>query len=340
MKTLQAKSDGGVSRIVVLATGGTIAGRAASAGDNLGYVAGQVGIADLTAAVPSLSSEHLELEQVAQIDSCDMGFAVWQRLVSRLAFHLARPEVQAVVITHGTDTLEETAFFLQSVLQPAKPVVMTCAMRPSTALVPDGPQNLSDAVAVAKHVGARGVVVVCAGQVHLALDVNKVHTYRLDAFDSGDAGALACVEEGRLRLFRSWSGAPDNAQDGAPFDAAGLLSVEQADGLPRVELLFSHADADGSVVRALLAHSQAHPQKPLRGLVVAGTGNGSVHAALSASLHEAQAVGVRVVVASRCARGRVIAHGGSTFADSAGLSPVKARIALILELLRATKNPA
>ncbi|WP_372659818.1 asparaginase, partial [Hydrogenophaga sp.] len=134
-------------------------------GDNVGYVAGEVGVGDLLAAVPALAGEALDVEQVAQLDSKDMGFAVWQALAQRVAFHLDRPDVEAVVITHGTDTLEETAFFLQALLQPAKPVVLTCAMRPATALVPDGPQNLLDAVAVARWTGASGVVAVCAGQV-------------------------------------------------------------------------------------------------------------------------------------------------------------------------------
>jgi L-asparaginase len=104
-----------------------------------------------------------------------------------------------VVITHGTDTLEETAFFLHSVLAPAKPVVLTCAMRPATALSPDGPQNVRDAIAVAATAGAQGVTVVCAGTVHSGVDVQKVHTYRLDAFASGDAGPIGYVEEGAVR---------------------------------------------------------------------------------------------------------------------------------------------
>lgn len=322
--------------IVVLGTGGTIAGRSARADDTLGYLAGQLTVQDLVSSVPPLADEQLELEQVAQIDSRDMGFGVWQPLASRLALHLARPEVRAVVITHGTDTIEETAYFLQTVLKPEKPVVMACAMRPATALVPDGPQNLSDAVAVANYPGARGVVVVCAGQIHLAQDVTKAHTYRLDAFDSGDAGALGCVEAGRVQLFRSWA----DSHTGEPFDVKRLPALAQADALPRVELVYSHADADGAIVQALLAHSQAGSSRPLRGLVVAGTGNGTVHVALLAALQEARAQGVQVVVASRCARGRVIAHGGSVFPDSAGLSPVKARIALMLSLLQATKSPA
>ena len=313
-------------RLVILGTGGTIAGRARQAGDNVGYVAGQVGVAELVSAVPALANVRLDVEQVAQIDSKDMGLAVWQALVGRLTAHLQDPSVSAVVVTHGTDTLEETAFVLQSLLQPVKPVVLTCAMRPASALVPDGPQNLSDAVAVAQCAGAGGVVVVCAGQVHGARDVAKVHTYRLDAFDSGDAGPLACVEEGEVRSFRPWPSTPPRDAR----DAELLARFLAADALPRVELVTSHADSDGSVVRALIAQAGG---RPLRGIVVAGTGNGTVHQALAEALDAAQAQGVRVVVGTRCARGRVVPHPGLAFTDSAGLSPVKARLALALELL-------
>jgi L-asparaginase len=313
-------------RLVILGTGGTIAGRAEKATDNVGYVAGQVGVADLVAAVPALHGLPLDLEQVAQIDSKDMGLPIWQALARRIAVHLDDPGVSGLIVTHGTDTLEETAFVLQQVLRPGKPVVLTCAMRPASALMPDGPQNLGDAVAVARQAGACGVVMVCAGQVHSALDVAKVHTYRLDAFDSGDAGPLACVEEGQVRSFRPW-----DASTAGP-DAAALARLLAADALPRVELITSHADADGSLLRALLVSDAS---RPLRGIVVAGTGNGTVHQALIEALQEARARGVRVVLTSRCARGRVVPHPGLSFEHSAGLSPVKARLALALELLAA-----
>lgn len=311
------------SRIVMLGTGGTIAGRALQASDNLGYTAGQVTVAELVAAVPALEGLSLEVAQVAQMDSKDIGLAVWQRLVKRLAAALNDPAVSAVVVTHGTDTLEETAFLLQRVLQPTKPVVLTCAMRPASALAPDGPQNLTDAVAVAQRL-SHGVVVVCAGQVHSALEVAKVHTYRLDAFDSGDAGPLACVEEGEMRCFRPWNPVPSEA-------SSLLTPFLEADALPRVELVTSHADADGALVQALMATTGA---RPLRGIVVAGTGNGTVHQALTEVLDTARAQGVRVVLATRCARGRVVPHAGLAFEHSGGLSPVKARLALALDLLK------
>jgi L-asparaginase len=258
-------------------------------------------------------------EQVAQVDSKDMSFDLWRQLALRCGHWLAQDDIGGVVITHGTDTLEETAYFLQAVLAPAKPVVLTCAMRPATALAPDGPQNLLDAVAVARAAGARGVVVVCAGAIHGALQVAKQHTYRLDAFSSGDAGPIGYVEEGKLRLTGSWPEPDDQA-------ALALKKLTDAGRWPRVEIVMSHAGAGGALVDALVAQG-------VDGLVVAGTGNGSVHRDLLAALGEAQARGVKVVRSTRCPQGRVLARPNDALPDSGGLSPVKARIALMLELL-------
>ncbi|AOW13625.1 L-asparaginase [Hydrogenophaga crassostreae] len=314
---------------VVLGTGGTIAGRSVDAADNVGYVAGEVGVGDLVKAVPPLQGLALECEQVAQIDSKDMGFAVWKRLAERVAHHLAREEVQGVVVTHGTDTLEETAWFLQTVLAPDKPVVLTSAMRPATALVPDGPQNLLDAVVVAGCDGLTGVVAVSAGWVHRAEHVCKVHSYRIDAFDSGDAGPMGCVEEGVVRWFQPFE-APSTGLSG-PTDR--LARISAATALPSVVLVTSHSDADGRVVLGVLALNSGQHGAKTQGIVVACTGNGTLHAELAAALDQAQASGVRVVRATRCARGRVISHVGDKFESSAGLSPVKARLALSLALL-------
>lgn len=305
-------------KIVVLGTGGTLAGTAADPSDNLGYRAGELPIAAVLASVPALRDLPLESQEIARIDSKDMSFAVWRALAERCSHWLARPDVAGIVIGHGTDTLEETAFFLQSVLAPAKPVVITCAMRPATAIAPDGPQNLVDAVAVALAPGARGVVAVCAGTVHAAQDVAKQHTYRLDAFTSGDAGPLGYVEERAVRLVRPWPS--------AALPAGTLERVLDATSWPRVEIVMSHAGADGAVVEALVAQG-------VDGLVVAATGNGSVHAHLEAALVRAQASGVKVVRASRCAQGRVQDTPHDRLPHAAGLSPVKARIALLLELL-------
>lgn len=304
-------------QIVVLGTGGTIAGRSEEGGDALRYQAGQIGIGQLLAGVPALAGLPLVAEQVANIDSKDMDFGAWQALAARCGHWLGQPQVRAVVVTHGTDTLEETAWFLQRVLAPSRALVLTCAMRPATALVPDGPQNLADAVTVAATPGARGVVAVCAGVVHGAAEVRKVHPYRLDAFGSGDAGPLAHVEAGRVRQARDWP---------TPAPTDGLLAkVSRARRWPWVEIVTSHAGATGRAVDALVAAG-------VQGLVVAGTGNGTVHAELERALLRAMACGVRVLRSSRCLEGPVIPHGEDAL-PAHPLSPAKARVDLLLELL-------
>lgn len=304
------------STVVVLGTGGTIAGTAKDAGDNLGYTAAQLSVQALLRSVPALAGQSIECEQVAQVDSKDMEFQIWHTLAERVSHHLARPEVAGIVITHGTDTLEETAYVLQRLLAPAKPVVLTAAMRPATSLQADGPQNILDAVSVARHPGARGVVAVLAGQVHAALDVRKSHTYVLDAFSSGDAGPLARIEQEHVRELRAW---PSGAPVGFEWPGAGW---------PRVEIVISHAGADGAIVDALVASG-------VKGLVVAGTGGGTVHHKLEAALLKAQAAGVRVLRATRVAEGPVFSKLDENFPAAGLLSPVKARLELMLALIAA-----
>ena len=313
------------ARTVVLGTGGTIAGTSADPADNVGYRAAQLGVAQLVAAIPGLDSAGLdgtglEVEQVAQLDSKDMDFATWQRLAQRVAHHLARDEVSGIVVTHGTDTLEETAYFLQRVLAPAKPVVLTGAMRPATALLADGPQNLLDAIGVARVEGARGVLVVFASTIHSAFDVRKVHPYRLDPFESGEAGVVGRIEEGTLRLHRAWPAG----------HAIGLEAIAADPGTwPWVEIVTSHAGSGAAVVQALCARG-------VRGLVVAGSGNGSVHHLLEAALRDAQRAGVTVIRSTRCTAGVIVepsAGDVDALPVASAATPVQARIELMLELL-------
>ena len=193
--------------LVVLGTGGTIAGSAASADDNVGYRRGDAaGRGARRRRSPAPAGVAVESEQVAQLDSKDMDFATWRALAGRVAGHLARPEVAAIVVTHGTDTLEETAYFLQRVLAPAKPVVLHGGdAAGDLAPAPTARRTCADAVAVARDARrARRRRRSSPARVHSALDVRKVHPYRLDAFGSGDAGPIARVEEGRLRRFAPW----------------------------------------------------------------------------------------------------------------------------------------
>lgn len=315
-------------RLVVLGTGGTIAGQASRPEDTVGYTAGVVPVQDLLSGVAVPPGWPIECEQVAQVDSKDMGPLVWRALLGRLQHHLARPEVAGVVITHGTDTLEETAYLLQAVLNPVKPVVITCAMRPASAPSPDGPLNLADALRVATEPGARGVVAVCAGRLHGALDVQKVHPYRLDPFDSGDAGPLGCLEAGQLRQWRPW---PDLGQAHDPGVLPRLLAQQD---WPRVVWVSNHGGQDGVLVRTLVAAQLAGRQdRPVAGVVVAGTGNGSLHEDLASALQDAQRAGMVVWVSTRCAQGRVLPAGRDAGWVRTPLAPAKARLALMLALL-------
>lgn len=308
-------------KVVILGTGGTIAGTAERATDSVGYRAASLGVEALVAAVPALAGQPLECLQVAQLDSKDMDVAVWQALAAALVQQLHRPEVAGVVITHGTDTLEETAYFLHRVLAPGKPVVLTAAMRPASALLSDGPQNLLDALTLAATPGARGVLAVMANSVYEARGLRKVHSYRLDALGAGDAGPLGRLEEGRLTRYRHWPEA----------EALGLAAIERAVGRwPRVEIVLSHAGADGHIVDALVA--QSGPDRAA-GIVVAGTGNGTVHHRLEAALHRAMAEGIAVRRCTRCAAGGVIGGGPTDLPAAGDLTPVQARIELMLELL-------
>jgi L-asparaginase len=331
-------------QIIVLGTGGTIAGKSASATDNVDYVASEVGVETLLAAIPSLANFDgkaagkasyagcdLVCEQVAQVDSKDMTFEVWQRLLARCTYWLAQPQVQGIVITHGTDTLEETAFFLHSVLETSKPVVLTCAMRPSTAVAPDGPQNLLDAFAVASGDQIKAVVVVCASTIHSAVDVQKVHNYKLDAFSSGDAGALGYVKEGKLVIYRKNDLNMPLASVNIAY--AAINNIVNLTQLPRVEIVLNHSGAMGDMVLDLLAQRSASSVNKLAGIVVAATGNGTISQALERALQTAEAAGVVVWRSSRCAFGSLVGKEDVQFGDSGGLIPVKARIALMLSLI-------
>ena len=290
-------------KIVVLATGGTIAGLASDSSKPQNYTAGQVGVADLLQGV---AHDNLELvcEQVAQIDSKDMSFAVWQSLLARVVHWLEQADVQGVVITHGTDTIEETAYFLQSVLQPIKPVAMTCAMLPANAPDSDGPGNLKDALAWVQQPTASGVSVVCAGQVHAGNAVQKSHSHQRNPFTS-HTGVTHPVA---LRV---------------PSVAQVLACMHW----PRVEMVLNHAGVDGRLVSTLMAHDA--PQ----GWVVAGTGNGTLHHDLEASLLDAQKQGALVLRASRCWQGGVQSREADRLLHAGGLTAVQARVALLLHLV-------
>jgi len=314
------QNHSGKRNVVILGTGGTIAGLVPPGQGDLAYQAAQLSIDALVRAVPELSDVPLECEQVAQVDSKDITHAIWQSLARRVHHHLVRDDVAGVVIAHGTDTMEETAYLLHRVLAPRKPVVLTGAMRPASSRQADGPGNLVQAVDVAREPGAHGALVVMAGAVHGAADVRKTHPHKLDAFGSGDVGPLARIEDdGRLHRLRAW---PSGESLGI-----ALLDAEP-DQWPLVEIVTSHAGAGGALIDAL-ARSGA------KGVVIAATGNGTVHEAIEQALREAAWSGLAVVRATRCGDGAILdAEGRSPEWPSAGaLTPAKARVELMLRLM-------
>lgn len=315
-------------RIAILATGGTIAGQGSSQTTTVGYKAAALGVEQLVEAVPALKQvAQIRGEQVFRTDSSNMTTAHWLKLAKRLNAVLADPAVDGAVITHGTDTLEETAYFLNLVVKSAKPVVLVGSMRPATALSADGPMNLFDAVRLAGCPEARGkgVLVVLNDTIHAAREVTKTNTMLTDTFQAPELGALGYVASDRPRFYR----APTRKHTlDTEFDIAKL------DRLPAVEIVYGYASASPAAVGAFLASGT-------QGLIHAGTGDGSVTDALKPSLLEARKKGVPVVRASRTGNGitnplEEDPQDGFNSADN--LNPQKARILLMLALTK-TQDP-
>ena len=267
-----------------------------------------------------------------------MDDRTWAVLARAIKVLCEDPSVSGIVVTHGTDTIEETAYFLSQALKPTKPVVLTCAMRPSTAVLSDGPQNLLDACVLASlSTDAPGVWVVALGTVHAADAVHKLHPYRLDAFSSSESGPMGFVEEGKVRWLHS---PPQLCRLDSPSnDSKGLsdlfFQTVAEFGLPRVEVVFSHAGATGYAIDAMVAHRQE--VAPLRGVVVAGTGNGTIHRRLESAMERAMEAGVRIVRCSRCSGGRMVLsdlQGENEWPPVLNLSPYKARISLALSIAK------
>ncbi|MEH3086466.1 MAG: asparaginase [Xylophilus ampelinus] len=308
-------------RVRLLATGGTIAGAAASAADTGRYRAAALGVEALLEAVPQLADiARVDGRQIAAIDSKDADPGFWQALGRAVQEALDDPDTDAVVVTHGTDTLEESAWYLQLVLHSPKPVVLTGAMRPATALSADGPLNLLQAVRTAACPGARGrgVLVVFNGRIHGADRLRKRHTSQVDAFASGEGGALGELQDAAV----VWWG-PPQARPASGFTAATPLAP--------VDILLAYPGVPGALLAGAMADAGA------RGIVCAGNGHGSLPAPLVEALAAVRRRGVAVARASRVADGPVMpgtgcddaAHG---FVAAGTLDPHKARIALMLLL--------
>ncbi len=311
--------------IHILAMGGTIAGSAAHADETVGYRAGAIGIDELLKAVPQITDiAEVTGETVAAIDSKDLTEELMIKLAHRAEECLSDDSIDGLVITHGTDTLEESAFFLSLTIASPKPVVFTGAMRPATALSADGPLNLLNAVRTAASPDARGygILVVLNDTIHSAADVTKCDTSRVDTFRSPNRGELGRITGSQLRFFAPPSSAPGRGTFSIPSEA-----------LPETAILYGHENESRFLVDALI-------EKNVSGIVYAGKGMGSISEAVLPALREAQEHGIVVVRASRTGAGAVIptAIYPLPFIASGTLVPQKAR--LLLQLLLAKKmNP-
>lgn len=317
--------------IVVLATGGTIAGVQAAAA-SAGYKAGAFSIGDLLAVVPQLASlADIRAEQIANIGSQDMTHDVWRALAQRVDALCADPSVAGIVITHGTDTLEETAYFLSLVIRHDKPIVLVGAMRPATALGAEGPANLCNAVALARQPDARGrgPLVVMNEDVHYAREIQKIANAGINAFASPNRGR-AGVMHGGAPCFYSRNTTTHTTQ--SEFSLALLEKAEW----PRVDIVYAHANLQSDVIGFIA--------KQADGIVLAGVGDGNATDLAIGSLTRAAADGVAVVRSSRTGSGYVardieLNDAALGFIAAGDLSPQKARILLMLALC-VTREPA
>ena len=319
----------------LLATGGTIAGAHTT---GRGYRAAALSIDALVAAVPQLATlARIDVEQVAKLGSQDMTEAVWRKLAARVQRAVDDPALTGVVITHGTDTMEETAYFLNLVVRSDKPVVLVGAMRPATAMSADGPMNLFNAIAVATAPAARGrgVLVVANDEIHFAREVAKTNTTQLGTFASGQRGLAGLVNSGRAHFYaapvrRHTAASEFSEWRGRPARGLGIPP------LPRVDLIFAHAGMDRALIDAAVA-------KGARGLVIAGVGDGNLGATALAACAAAAKKGVAIVRASRTGGGVVernieIDDDRLGFIAADELNPQKARVLLMLGLTR-TSDP-
>ena len=299
---------------------------AAASDVQAGYTSGQVGVEQLLAAVPQAKKlASLRGEQISNIGSQDMNDEVWLKLAKRVNELTAMPDVAGVVITHGTDTIEETAYFLNLVVKSRKPVVLTAAMRPSTALSADGPLNFYNAVAVAanKDAAGRGVLVVINDWVHGASSLTKTSTTAVQTFLSPLTGLIGTVAYGEV----DWNRGPVGKNTtGSEFSLDGVTA------LPRVDIIMAYENMDGALIDAAVAAGA-------RGLVIAGVGNGNLTAKAVTALSAQAKKGVVCVRASRVTVGRVsrnveLDDDKLGFVASLDKNPQKARVLLRLALLK------
>jgi L-asparaginase len=318
--------------VVVLATGGTIAGTGATSTTTVGYAVATVGVQALLEAVPELKRiAEVRGEQVFQIASENMTPQHWLKLARRVNDLLARRDTDGVVITHGTDTLEETAYFLDLTVKSERPVVLVGAMRPSTALSADGPINLYNAVLLAGSKAAigKGVLVCLNDQINAGREVTKTNTSELDTFRTPELGFLGVISDGKPVFYR---------QPSRRHTTSSEFGIGSLTDLPRVEIVPAYVGSGRGAVDAAVAAGA-------RGIVYAGVGDGSVALDVRPALAEARKKGVVIVRSSRVGSG-IVARNGEVnddefdFVAGDNLNPQKARILLMLSLTRTNDTRA
>ncbi|MBA5635826.1 type II asparaginase [Duganella sp. LX20W] len=319
-----------LANVTILATGGTIAGSGSTSTTTIGYTAATVGVNSLIQAVPELNKvAHVTGEQVFQIASENMNNEYWLTLGKRVNELLARPDVDGIVITHGTDTLEETAYFLDLVVKSHKPVVLVGAMRPSTALSADGPINLYNAVLLAASHEAvgQGVLVAMNDQIHAARDVSKTNTSTPDTFKTTELGMLGYIQGNHPYFYHR---AMRKHTADTEFDISKLQS------LPQVDIVYGYANMGPAALNAFVAGGA-------KGIIHAGVGDGSLANKVKPALVAARKQGVLIVRASRVGQGIVARNGEANddeldFVAADTLNPQKARILLMLALTRTSDS--
>lgn len=315
--------------VYVLATGGTIAGQGTSS-TAAGYTAGVISVDQLLSAVPGLQDiANIKAEQVANIGSQDMNDQVWLTLAKRINQLLSQPDVDAIIVTHGTDTQEETAYFLNLTVKSDKPVVLVGSMRPSTAIGADGPRNIFTAVACAidPQSRGRGVMVVMDDKILGSDDLTKTNTLYVETFQNPNYGPLGIVYNGKPIYSRA---SVKRHTVNSEFDVTNLET------LPQVEIILSYSNATALFV-------EAARYAGAKGIVTAGVGNGNMTTVMQNALEDAVKNGVAVVRSSRIMTGPTaqwdeIDDDKLGFAASWFINPYRARVLLMLALTKTNDN--
>lgn len=322
--SVSEKQNENLPNIAILATGGTIAGTGSSATQTTGYKSGDLAIDALIDAVPEIKEmANISGEQIVNVDSTDITNEILLKLGKRINELLASDDIDGIVVTHGTDTLEETAYFLNLVVKSDKPVVLTAAMRPATAISADGPFNLYNAVLLAsdKNSRGKGVLVTLNDRIASARNITKTNTTATDTFKSMENGYLGAIVGGKPYYYNETT---------RLNTTKSVFDISKIDSLPQVDIIYGYQNSPTYMYTAAMKNGA-------EGIVVAAPGDGTLSTKAMEGVQEVMKNGVVVVRSSRVGSGTVSLKQGFITSDS--LNPQKARILLMLALTE-TKDPA